>query len=218
MTLTNGNARVAGILYFTIAVAGGFNFGYVHSGIFDAASAAQTAENTARNLSLFNLATLSGVVAFTCDVAVAVMFYYFFRNVHAGLSLIAAGFRIVQSAILAANTLNLTKVASLISLPGARSDTEIWALLRNHEYGFDVAMIFFGIHCVILSVLLLKSSQFANWISWGFMVAGIVYVVDAICSLMLLKLAEVTGIVVAVTAVFAEMALVLWLLLKKFKT
>jgi hypothetical protein len=221
MNLKNTNARIAGLLYLVIALAGGFNFGYVHSAVFDPMSALKTAENVARNPLLFDLSALSGIVAFACDVVIAVMFYYLFRGINAGLSLVAAGFRLVQTAILGANTLQLTKISAIVSGSGVLADpraaTDIWLSVKNHELGFDVAMIFFGIHCVLLGMLVFKSPQFAKWLAYAIVAAGVVYVVDAVCSLMHLRVAETTGLVVAVTAIFAELSLVFWLLLKKFE-
>jgi hypothetical protein len=115
-------ARVAGVLYVLIFV-------FAPSGATTATPAKM-------------------IITLACDTGVALIFYYLLKPVNKRLSLLAAFFRLVFVAAMAANSLNYFGLLNL--LRGARS-----AAAFNTGYG--IALVPFGIHCLLTGYLIFKS-------------------------------------------------------------
>jgi hypothetical protein len=97
------------------------------------------------------------------DVPMTVIFYVLLRPVSKNLSALRALFSMLQTAVLAANKLNLVTV--LLLLGGATYLTaftpgQLQALaslsLAMHEYGFAIGLIFFGFSCLVAGYLMFK--------------------------------------------------------------
>ena len=91
-----------------------------------------------------------------CDVAVAAIFYVLFKPVNRTLSLNACAFRLVLVAIVGVAILG--RCAPLLLLKNTASaafetdQLQGLALLsiKMFERGFDVALVFFGFHCLAI--------------------------------------------------------------------
>ena len=110
-------ARIAGLLYLVITVAAPFGEVYVRGRLIVKGDAAATAANIGANESLYRLGGSADLVAFACDVAVALLLYELLKPVSRSLSLMAAFFRLMHAAIVAVATLAF--FAPLLILGGA---------------------------------------------------------------------------------------------------
>ena len=88
-TLNLKDARIAGALYLTIAVCGGFSIGYVPSQIVVAGDVATTAANLMEQLGLFRLGVLADSAVILLEIAITVILYQMFRTISPRLALIA---------------------------------------------------------------------------------------------------------------------------------
>src|SRR5580693_4829258 len=91
-------ARMTGVVYlvyFLTAVLGEF----FHRGLVVSGDAAATANNILAHQPLFRLGLASGLIATACYIAVTALFYDLFKPVNRSLSLLAAFFSLVGSAI-----------------------------------------------------------------------------------------------------------------------
>jgi hypothetical protein len=110
-------ARMAGLLYLIVGVAGGFAEVFVRGKLVVSGDAAATAANILAHESLYRFGGVADLIGLAGDTALAVIFYELFRPVSRSLSLLAAFFRLMFVAVMAANTVN--HFAVLIFLRGS---------------------------------------------------------------------------------------------------
>ncbi len=210
-------ARIAGVLYLIIFVAGAIGY-TVHSTLFVSNDAAATAGNILASEELWRLSLAAMLVMLACDVAVAAIFYALFRPVSRTLSLIACAFRLALVAIVGVAILG--RYAPLLLLKGSATaafETEqlqAMALLsiKLFERGFDVALVFFGFHCLAIGWLIYRSSFLPRFLGVLLVVAGLIYLISTFVNLVFPVVALPFDMQLLSYA--AEAVLCLWLIVK----
>jgi hypothetical protein len=216
-------ARFTGLLYLVIIVFGLFSEVYIRSSLIIHGDATATASNILASEWLFRVGFASDLVVFLCDVAVAVLLYMLLRSVSRTGALISAGFRLTGTAICGVNLLNY--FAALLLLGGAEylkafDSSQLNALalafLDIHKHGYDLGLVFFGLHCLVLGYLLFKSDYFPMTLGILMVLAGIGYVVG---SFTLFLFPEFTTAIapIYIAPLIGELSLCLWLLIKGVK-
>jgi hypothetical protein len=216
-------ARIAGALYLTIAVSGGFAIAYVPEAINVADDPAATLANISAMRGLF-LAGIGGdVVMMLSEVLITVMLFFMFRGVSPTLSGMAALARLsmvaVMSAMLffSAAVFTLATDASFLSgftAPERASLAELFTYLD--AVGVWIWQLFFALHLVLLGILILKSGAYPRLFGYGMTIGAIGYALDslyafALPEVTLLGLARI-GLLAIVT--LSEVGFALWLLLR----
>jgi hypothetical protein len=171
-------ARSAGLLYLINLICAGIATVHVLPRLIVQGDAAATATNITESRWMLHLAIAGDLVALLCEVALCVLLYVLLRPVDRTLALLMTFFRLVFTAVLIANVLNL--VTSLLLLTGdthvaAFSEGERPALvmlsLDVYGYGWTVALLFFGVHILILGYLLYTSGAVPRvlgaWLAFG---------------------------------------------------
>jgi hypothetical protein len=162
-------ARIAGLLYLVVAICGGFAE-FVRTSLIESGDATATARNILDNEWLFRVSFASDLVAFSADVALALLLYALLRPVNATLALLAAFFRLAQGAVLGINLLN--QFFALLVLSGesyldvfepSQLDALALLFLEAHGYGYLIGLVFFALSNLVLGYLVLKS-RFLPWI------------------------------------------------------
>jgi hypothetical protein len=213
-------ARVTGVLYLIIIVLGLFSEVYVRSELIVRGDAAATASHIAASELLFRFGFASDVIVFLCDVAVAVLLYVLLRPVSKSLSLMATGFRLTGTAIYGFNLLNYFVAVLLLSgadylavfEPGQLHALAL-LFLEMHRHGYDLGLVFFGLHCLVLGYLLFKSDYFPKILGVLMVLASLGYLVGSF-TLFLFPEYEDAITPVYVAPLIGELSLCLWLLIK----
>lgn len=217
-------ARVTGFLYLIIIVCAGFSEGYVRANMIVHGDATATANNILASEGLFRVGFAADLVAFLSDIGVAVLLYMLLKPVSNTLALLAAFFRLAQTAILGINLLN--HFNALLLLSGAEylqvfEPAQLHALvllsLTEHAYGYLISGVFFGLHCFVLGYLLYKSAYFPRVLGVLLVLASFGYLVDCFTNFLWPNYAPMTEWLVVATAVVAELAFAFWLLVKGVK-
>ncbi len=159
-------ARMAGVLYLLIIVGALFApFAVAPSGMMRGHAALPTAAQILASKPLYVFGGAAQLVVGACDIGVALIFYELLKPVSRGLALLAAVFRLVFVAIASANVLN--HFAPLLLLSGGEylsafkpDQLQAFALvfIRLRTIGLDIALVFFGFHCVVLGYLIFRST------------------------------------------------------------
>ncbi|PWE17606.1 DUF4386 domain-containing protein [Marinicauda salina] len=217
-------ARTAGVFYLVIIACGLFAELGVRGALLVPGDAAATAARIADAEGLFRLGLLSDAAMIASDIVVAVLFYALLRPAGATLALLAAGFRGIQAAVLAANLLN--PVAALILLdaagpaaglgPAARESLALSAM-EVHAHGYDLGLIFFGFSCLIVGYLIVKSWILPRIIGGLVIAAGLVYLAGSLTRFLAPSLIEAVAPLYAI-ALVAELSLGLWLVVRGVRT
>jgi hypothetical protein len=213
-------ARAAGVLYLVIIVFGIGAEVLVRGSLIVPGDAAATATNVAGSPGLFRLGFLGDSIAFVCDVALAVLLYVLLEPVGKTLALIAAAFRLTQTAVIALNLISY--YSALLILDGAGyaaafDPAQLNALaalaLDKHAHGYDLGLIFFGASCVVLGALIVRSGYLPKWLGALVALAGIVYLAGSYALFLAPDLAAAIQPAYAIPLV-SEVALCLWLLIR----
>lgn len=217
-------ARVAGLLYLIIIIAGIFAEFFARQSLIVPGDAAATASNIMASEMLFRAGIAADLVMIIADVALALAFYVLFRPVSNTLALLAAFFRLAQAVVLGINLLNLFFVLELLS--GAEYLTVIGAdqlqalsvlFLKAHSIGYTIGLVFFGINLFILGYLVFKSGYVPKILGILLIGASLGYLIDTFAKALLPNYGAyqaVFDLVVFGPAFIAELSLCLWLLVK----
>jgi hypothetical protein len=206
-------ARITGLVYlfyFLTAISGElFLKGLVVEG-----DAAATANNILAHQSLFRLGLATGLIATACYVAVTALFYDLFEPVNRIVSLLAAFFSLVGCAILA--FASLFQLAALVVLGGGQylsvfKAEQLRALavlfLELYGQGVSICFVFFGVYCLLIGYLILKSTFLPRVLGVLMAFAGLGWL-----TFLFPLLANYLSPYILILGFLAEVALMLWLL------
>lgn len=214
-------ARLTGLFYFLIIFAGLFSGMVVRGNLIDPTNADLTLNNIIQNESMFRLGFLGDLLMVISDVVVSLLFYYLLRSVNKTVAVFAAGFRLLQSAILGANLINLFKPILMIQGAGQLPPAELDALandmmlqMQTFDYGYLISGVFFGINCLLMGYLLFKADFFPVLLGIMMTVAGFGYLFNCVANFAVPSLIEISEMGMLFTAVISELALCLFLIIK----
>lgn len=213
-------ARLSGWAYLGIIATGLFAEFFVRMNLVEAGDAAATLANIAGRAQLFRAGLAADAIMVALDIAVAVGLYALLRPVDRTLAALAAAFRLIQAAVLAANLANMASALQWAtagvaggapSLPAA--ETMTLASLHLHRVVYDLGLIFFGLACLVLGHLFRVSRQVPTLIAIGLSVAGVVYLLGSFAVVLAPTLAQRLEPMYALTLA-AELAFALRLVTK----
>ncbi|HEX5689877.1 MAG TPA: DUF4386 domain-containing protein [Roseiflexaceae bacterium] len=214
-------ARIGGILYLIIIVVGALGEGVVRGSIVVPGDAAATAANLRSMEWLWRLGVAGEVVLLICTTALALILYMLLRRVSRDLALAAVLFNLVCVAIegvaavaLAAALLPLSAVASPNALAPEQLNAMAMLSIESHSIGFGIALIFFGVECVILGYLIYHSGYMPRPIGVLMAIAGVCYLINSFALLLSPPLSNVLFPAILMPSLLAELSLALWLLVK----
>lgn len=217
-------ALVAGLSIVTMAVLAGFAYGYVVQRLFVPNKPAVTAGNIASSMILFRLGIFSFLIVLLCDVLAAWALHVFLRPTDADLSLLAAWFRLVYSAILGTALLNFAFVLLLLNdtnyLP-AFGTMPLNTLVMFFSNGFfaiwSFGLVIFGCHLHVLGYVVLKSHHTPRIFGVLLIVAAWCYMLSNCANLLwpdYEKYKASVELFTSVPMVVGELGFGLWLLVK----
>ncbi len=179
--------------------------------------AAETVNNIIVNEGLFRTGICSLIIVAIFDVVVAWALYVLLKPVNKSLSLLTAWFRLVYAAILGISLHNLLSVLLLLGdadyLKVFETDqlhTQAMLSLGAFSDGWDIGIVFFGLHLVLLGYLIFKSGCIPRILGVLLVVAGLGYLIDSFV-VFLLPNQEVT---IAMFTFVGELLFMFWLLLQ----
>ncbi len=171
--------------------------------------AAKTAANIAGSETLFRLAIASLLVVAALDVVVAWALFTVFEPASSRLSMLAAGFRVVFAGIFIVAIAELAGVLRL--LPEADElSAQVLAGVQAYEDIWSAGLVLFGVHLVLLGVLVSKAPYAPTILGILLGVAGLGYAVDSFAGVLFAGY----DVSVAAFSFVGEAVLIFWLLLR----
>jgi Domain of unknown function (DUF4386) len=215
---------IAGLGLLIMAIIAFFANFSVIQGLVVPDDAAKTVSNIMANQLLFRFGIAGFVVVLLCDVLVAWALYVFLKPVSQSLSLLAAIFRLVYTAIFAAALFNLANALQLLSgaehlsvFTPEQLQAQVMMSLESFQYAWQIALVFFGFHLLILGYMVMKSSYVPKVLGVLLLVAGFAYPLDSFAHFLLANYADYKTfflLLVAVPGILGELSLCFWLLIK----
>ena len=222
---TARTARIAGVWYLLLAVAGIFAYQYVPHLII-AGDPAATALNMLGSETIVHV----GVVA---ELAEAVLSIFLVRALYRLLTGVDKNYAslmvtLVLVAVPIAFVIVLTELGALILYSGASflvsgfGQAQLQALalvlLDLHSEGLDVASIFWGLWLFPLAILVYRSGFIPRILGVLLAVNGFAYLVISLVSLLLPSYATAVSQVLFLPEALGELSMMIWLLAKGVRT
>ena len=215
-------ARIAGLIYLILIIAGVFANLVVRSSLIVPGDAAATANNIMASEWLFRLAYMSDLIMITCMVLLPLVLYVLLKPVNKNIALLMMIFALVSVPIMYTNMLN--HFAPLLVLSGAdyltvfaadQLNAQAMLFLNLHEAGYNV--IFFGLWLLPLGYLIYKSGYFPRILGVLVVIAGFSSMIDVCTFFLFPSYTEIISSVFMVPSAIGEFALCGWLLIRGAK-
>jgi hypothetical protein len=214
-------ALIAGLAYVILTVLALFAI-RVLDGSTQPDNPAATVEHIVNSKALFRSGLPAFFIVLIADVVVAWALYVFFQRTSRELSLFAAWFRLVYVAIAGAALLNLLAVLKLVdgagyaaALEAGQRDVQVMLSLDAYVYGWSIGLVAFGVHLLLLGIVIAKSSYAPRILGILVVAAGVGYVLRHLALVLLPNFEDyqdLSLLLVAVLAVRVEFGLPVWLL------
>lgn len=220
MSTTSRNARIAGVLYLLLAIAGPLRLMYIPATLFVRGNASATASNIAAHEMLFRLGIVSDLFCGTILIFLTLALYRLFQDVDRNLALLL----VILGGILPAALdffIVLNDSAALILVRGGdflsafdkpQRDALAMFFLRLHDQELLGAEIFWGGWLFPLAILTYRSRFLPRFLGVWLMINGCAYLASSVTGLLLPAYARAVGRF-TFPALTGEVAFLLWLLI-----
>lgn len=214
-------ARMGGVAYLIIILAGIFGEMFVRNAMVVSGDAAATSNNIVASPLLWRLGIAGDLIMHVCDVLLMLVFYVLFRPVNKNLALLVVLFNLIQTAVLVANKLNLLMPLFLLGDANylkAFEPRQLQALsylsVKAHSFGFGIGLIFFGFECLVLGYLIFISEFFPRILGILMQIAGLSYLTNSFALILAPSFANRISPGILLPAFVAELSFCVWLVVK----
>lgn len=217
-------AIVGGIAYLIIFVTGIFANFIVLEGLIVQDDLANTFQSVSNHIGDLKVGILAFVAMVIFDVVVAWVLYYLLKSVNRELSLMSALFRMVNAAVFGVALVHLFDVLSLVNgvsglAPASNEalNNEVLLSLSSFTNTWLIGLIFFGVHLLILGMIIVKARFVKKFIGYLLLFAGVGYLIDSCAQIMMGNYADYQDLfatIVILPGVVGELSLTIWLLLR----
>ena len=214
-------ARLAGFLYLLIIVFGLIAQVFVRDNLVDYNNASTTAKNIIASEFWFRFGFVSELLMLICDIGVATILYLLLKEFNKALSLLSTFFRLACIIIL--SVVALSHYAALFFISDAQYLTvfnsgqlEAFALLsiKLHGSGYNISLLFFGFHLVILGYLIYSSESFPKLLGILLLMGGLCYILNSITWFLFPAFVKIIYPAILIPCSIGELIFSLWLLIK----
>ena len=213
-------ARIAGAIYLLEVISGPFGLIYVPSTIVASGNAAATAANILAHETMFRFAILSDLYSGVVSIFLALALYDVFKDVdryQAVLMVILGG--VMIASLFCLNSLNW--IAALLLVHGAvapaftlaQQDALAYLFVRLHGQGNVVNGLFWGLWLLPFGMLVIRSGFIPRLLGYWLLLDGLAYVALTVIGVLAPQYHD-TAFLVAQPALFGELAIVLFLLIR----
>jgi hypothetical protein len=224
MTSTRNPGRVAGLWYLLLVVIGPLRLIYIPSKLFVHGNAAATANNIAAHERLFRLGIAADLIGAVVLVFLALAFYRLFKGVDQYLAVLVVILGGVMPALIYFvgvvddfGALTVVRGADFLSVfDKPQRDALAMLFLRLRDHQNTAAEILWGLWLLPLAVLVYRSRFMPRFLGVWLAINGFAYVVLSFTGILLPQYQNKVFIY-AQPAFFAEIALMLWLVIKGAK-
>jgi len=214
--------HITGVLYLVVIICAGFSQGVVRESVYVAGDAAVTAQNILSNTALFRWGLVTDLIAFTTDVAISILLYMLLKQINKPIALMMVSFRLIaHPGVATANLLNHFAALKVLESPGLADQFTAAQLaefsqyfMEAHHLGYILAGVTFGVHCLLLGYLLIKSSEFPQLLGILMVAACVGYLTESFGFILYPEYKAVFAWIVGLSAAVGEVSLCLWLMVK----
>jgi hypothetical protein len=216
-------ARTAGAVYLALVLIAPFSLLYVPGKLIVRGNATATANNVLNHEMLFRLGIIADLFSSVVFICLGLALYRLLSSVNKTWARLMVGFVLVSAAVGFLNVLN--NVAAVILFRGGdflavfdkpQRDALAYLFIRLHNHGQFVNEIFWGLWLLPFGLLVYRSSFLPRFLGAWLMLACFAWVVLSLIALLFPPYYS-AAFRIAQPALFAELAIMLWLLIKGAK-
>lgn len=213
-------ARLAGALYLVIIVIGLLGEALVRNSLVVGGNAAETARRILASEWLWRAGIAGQLLLLLCAVGLSLAWYVLLRPVNKQLTLLAMFFALVSLAVESVSALQLQSAlspllaASHLGLDPRQTEAMAYLAVVGHAHAFGVALMFFGVECLIVGHLLRKSGYFPAPVGVLMQLAGLCYLANTFIMVLSPALHAQVSPAILVPCLLGEGAFCLCLLFK----
>ena len=193
------------VLYLLWVIFGIFSLLYIPSQLIDFKDATLTAEQVAKNETLYRAGVMGRLITQLLFLIVVWFLYKFFHEVSRDATYLMMLFTFVSVPIAMYNEVN-----ALYALRFLASPEEVMDLLRLHQNGILLATIFWGLWLFPLGYLVYHSPLFPRFLGIALYVGGVGYLIGAFAKIVFPGVEMIYSI--SETMTMGEMVWVLWVI------
>lgn len=183
-------------------------------------SAEQTVANIAAHHGLFVLAMFCYIINFIGDIVIAWGLYILLTPVNQALSLLAALFQLVYTAVAMSGAFNLATAYRMLTTPEYQATfgvgplhAQIDLLLHTFRYTYSLGIVIFAIHLLLVGYLIVRSGYIPWWLGALLIVNGLAWIVNNLRP----YLYPDANLGFIWIAFYGEIVFMLWLLIRGWK-
>ncbi|HEX3024878.1 MAG TPA: DUF4386 domain-containing protein [Chitinophagaceae bacterium] len=214
-------ARLGGILYLIIIVAGLSSEFFFRGKLIVANNPAATANNLIASEPLWRIGILVEYLSLICTIVLAMIYFFLLRPVHKNLNLLATFFRLISIIVQVVAVLNLTAALFPLISQGtnkAFTSEQVYSLtnfaIKSHSFGYSISLLFLGCCFFVHGYLIFKSGFLPKLLGILIQIAGIGYLTNSFTLILAPKLTAWTFPIIILPVLVGETSLSLWLLIK----
>lgn len=218
-------ARLAGFLYLLVIILGLFGEAVVRTRLVVSGDAAATASNILAAELLWRLGIAGQWLLLLCAVGLTLLWYVLLRPAGKQLTLLVVFFALISLAVESVSALHLQmtlaplKSAALAhAADPSLAGTMAYLSIVAHAQAFGLALVFFGVECLIVGHLIRKSGYLPRIVGILMQVAGICYLINSFSMALSPALQDVLFPLILVPSFIGESVFCLWLLIKGVDT
>jgi hypothetical protein len=212
-------ARIAGVFYLATVIAGFANLS-IENTWFVRGDAATTTAHILAAQPLYRLGIVALLVGDACYIGVTALLYTLLKPVSRTTSLLAAFFSLAGCAVGAASAVFLLTPLLLLGdgahamagFTAAQLQGLAMTAVRLEGRGYTISMMFFGVYCALIGVLVFRSGFMPRLVGALMVFAGFGWLTDVLASLLDPGLAQALDPYIMIPGSIGEMSLMLWLL------
>jgi hypothetical protein len=224
MTSTHNPGRVAGLWYLLLCVIGPLRLIYIPSKLFVHGNAAATVNNIAAHQWLFRFGIVGDLLGGVILIFLVMAFYRLFKGVDQNLAVLVVIFGGVMPAVIYfvgvvsdAGALIVVRGADFLSaFDKPQRDALVMLFLRLRDQQNTAAEILWGVWLLPLAVLVYRSRFLPRFLGVWLILNGVAYVIISLVG-ELFPQYQNTVFAFSQPALLAELALMLWLVIKGAK-
>lgn len=221
MSAIRNPGRVVGLWYLSLVLVGPLTLLYIPDKLFVHGDAAATAANIAAHQGLFKTGMLADLAGSMILIFLVLAFYRLFKDVDRQLAvwLVITG-GVMPATLSLVNFVNSAGALEVSQHPGFLSafdkpqrDALVLLFVHLHEHQITAAEILWGVWLIPMGLLSYKSGFLPRFIGVWLLINGATYILLSVSRLMT---PEISGRLFnyAQPALFGELAITLWLLVK----
>lgn len=214
-------ARTGGLLYLLIIVIGVLGEAFIRGSLVVPGDAAATAQRILDGAILWRAGIAAQLVLLVCAVALSAIWFVLLRPVHRSLAVAVVCFGLVSLAVESLCALQLQAALDPLTSPAlaqvaSREQLQAMSYLAvvSHAKTFGVALVFFGVQCLLVGYLVRRSGYFPAALGVAMQVVGACYLVNSFAMFVHPPLQGMLFPAILLPAFLGESAMCLWLLVK----